>query len=79
MSSSQVKREKIAKSPKRMTISLSEDAADYLEDLADAQGITQSEALRRAIATEAYLQKSIKAGYKVLLENGKEIRELIFR
>ncbi|MBW4460470.1 MAG: hypothetical protein KME47_09555 [Nodosilinea sp. WJT8-NPBG4] len=65
--------------PKRMSINLTGDAAEYLEDLAESQGITQTEALRRAIATESYIQKSIKEGYRVLLQNKDEIREIVFR
>ncbi len=65
---------------KRMSVTLSADAAELLEWLATTQGITQIEALRKAIATEAYLHKEIKQGSKVLLLNSdKEVREVIFR
>lgn len=71
---------KKSKSPKRMSISLSGDAAWYLEKLAKAQGISQTEALRKAIATEAYLHEAIKEGARVLLEQpNKEIKEIVFR
>ncbi|MBW4429023.1 MAG: ribbon-helix-helix protein, CopG family [Nostoc desertorum CM1-VF14] len=42
-------------SGKQLSISLSDDAAKLLEFLAQTQGITQNEVLRKAIATEAYL------------------------
>ena len=65
---------------KRMSVSLSSDAAELLEWLAVTQGITQTEALRKAIATEAYLYKEIKKGSKtLLLTSDKEVREVIFR
>lgn len=65
---------------KRLSISLSDDAANLLEFLAQSQGITQNEALRRAIATEAYLLEERKNGTKVLLQKSdKEIREVMFR
>lgn len=65
---------------KRISVSLSADAAQMLEYLAKTQGITQNEALRKAIATEAYFQKEIRAGSKVLLQkSNKEIREVVFR
>ena len=65
---------------KRMSVTLSSDAAQLLEWLAATQGITQTEALRKAIATEAYLYKEIKQGSKVLiLTSDKEVREVIFR
>jgi hypothetical protein len=69
-----------ANSRKRLSISLSDDAANLLEFLAQSQGITQNEALRRAIATEAYLLKERMEGTKVLLQKSdKEIREVLFR
>jgi hypothetical protein len=65
---------------KRISVSLSTDAAQMLEYLAKTQGITQNEALRKAIATEAYFQKEIRAGSKILLQKSdKEIREVVFR
>ncbi len=67
-------------SGKRLSISLSDDAANLLEFLAQTQGITQNEALRRAIATEAYLLQERMQGTKVLLQKpDKEIREVLFR
>lgn len=66
--------------PKRMSITLSSDAAKWLELLAESQGITQTEALRKAIATEAYIQKEIAEGSKILIQKAdKEIREVVFR
>lgn len=69
-----------ATSTKRMSVSLSGDAARLLEYLAESQGLTQNEALRKAIATEAYLRQEIDQGAKVLLQKpDKEIREVVFR
>jgi hypothetical protein len=65
---------------KRMSVSLSGDAAKLLAQLAESQGITQNEALRKAIATEAYLRQEIEQGAKVLLHSpDKDIREVVFR
>lgn len=65
---------------KRMSVTLSEEPAAALEWLAATQGISQVEALRRAIATEEFLMREKKAGSKVLLLNPqKEVREVLFR
>jgi hypothetical protein len=65
---------------KRMSISLSGDTAKMLEFLATTQGISQNEALRKAIATEEYLRQEIMQGSKVLLQkSNSEIREVVFR
>lgn len=65
---------------KRMSISLSADIARMLEFLAKSQAISQNEALRKAIATEAYLLEERMQGTKVLLQKpDKEVREVLFR
>ena len=65
---------------KRMSVSLSGDIARMLEFLAKSQGISQNEALRKAIATEAYLLRDRIEGTKVLLQHpDKEVREVLFR
>lgn len=69
-----------ATNTKRMSVSLSGDAARLLEYLAEVQGITQNEALRKAIATEAYIRQEMEQGAKVLLQkSNKDIREVVFR
>ncbi len=66
--------------PKRLSISLSGDAAKLLEWLAKAQGISQNEVIRKAIATEAYFYKEQAEGTTVLIQKAdKEIREVVFR
>jgi predicted DNA-binding protein len=65
---------------KRMSVTLSSEAAQLLEWLAETQGITQAETLRKAITTEAYLYKEIKQGSKVLiLTSEKKKQEVVFR
>ncbi|NEP90919.1 MAG: hypothetical protein F6K18_31190 [Okeania sp. SIO2C2] len=65
---------------KRMSVTLPTDVAEMLEFLATNQGITQNEAIRKAIATEAYFQKEIKQGSTVLIMNSdKSVKEVVFR
>ena len=65
---------------KRMSVTLLQDEAEMLEWLAKEQGITQKEAIRKAIALEAYLYKERKAGSKLLFyTNDGKVREVIFR
>lgn len=66
--------------PKRMSVSLPGDIAGLLKFLADTQGISQNEALRKAIATEAYVQQEVREGSTILVQkSNKEIREVVFR
>jgi hypothetical protein len=65
---------------KRMSVTLSQDAAAALEWMATEQGITQKEAIRKTIALEAYLCKERKAGSKILFYSSDgQVREVIFR
>jgi Ribbon-helix-helix protein, copG family len=71
---------KSIQSTKRMSIGLSGETVELLEFLADSQGISQNEAIRRAIATDVYFLKERLEGSKVLLQKpDKEIREVVFR
>lgn len=62
----------------RLTADLPVEEIDKLKELAAQQGVTLTEALRRAIATEGLLQERRKSGSKVLLEKNGNLSELIF-
>jgi hypothetical protein len=66
--------------PKRMSISLSGQAATILDGLATEQGITQNEALRKAIGTESYIREQILNGSRVVIvhADGQET-DVVFR
>ena len=72
--------EKAKTSPKRMSISLTGQAAEVLDTLATSQDITQNEALRKAIGTEAYIRNEIANGSRVTIirADGKEV-DVVFR
>jgi hypothetical protein len=67
-------------SVKRMSISLTGQSADVLDHLATSQQITQNEALRKAIGTEAYIQAELSNGssFRVIKPDGREV-EIVFR
>lgn len=62
----------------RVTADLPFDEVDSLRDLAAQQGISMTEALRRAIATEGLLQKRRNDGSRILLEKDGRMSELLF-
>ena len=62
----------------RINVELPPDVAQELVDMAKAKGLTISEAIRRSISTESFLQKKRDAGGKVLLDEGGIIKELVF-
>lgn len=65
---------------KRMSVSFSSDFVKLLEDLSHSQGISQNEVLRRAVATEAYIQREVGRGSTILIQKSNgDIREVVFR
>ncbi|NET24422.1 CopG family transcriptional regulator [Okeania sp. SIO1I7] len=66
---------------KRMSVSLPGEVAEMLEYLATSQGITQNEAVRKAIATENYFRKEIIEGGTILIMNAdkKSVKEVVLR
>ena len=64
----------------KMSVNLSDDAARTLKNLADENGVTITEELRRSISTELWLTEVEKAAGKVVVEypDGR-IREVIFQ
>jgi hypothetical protein len=68
------------KSGKRMSISLTGKIAESLDLLAKSQGITQNEALRKAIGTEVYIREELdkKSRFVVIKADGREA-DVIFR
>ncbi len=66
--------------PKRMMVALPAKTARMVEVLSALQSITQSEAIRRAISTEAFIQNEIRQNSKILIETSDgEVKELVFR
>ncbi len=64
---------------KRMTIFIPDNLVKHLEWLAKIQGISQAEAIRKAIATESFIQQEIDRGSKVLIETDRSVKEVVFR
>lgn len=64
----------------KLTVNLAEDVAQALKEMADRRGISITEAVRRAISTEKFIEDETAAGSKVLVEDkDKTIRQVVFR
>ena len=64
--------------PRKVTVNLPEEAIEAIQAYADARGITFTEALRRFISREKYLNDEVAAGGKVLIEKpDRSLRELV--
>jgi len=65
---------------RRMSISITEDAAVALKEIAERRGVNMSVALGQAIAIDRLLSDEMARGGRVLIEKPDEtIRELIIR
>lgn len=67
-----------AQSKVRLNADLSPDVAKALKELAEKQGVSLTEALSRAIGTESTLAAKRRKGAKVLVQEGSEVKELVF-
>lgn len=65
---------------KRVSVLLPLETIKQLDAIASRHGITMTDAIRRAIATEAYIESEIQENSKILLQKSdKTLREVVFR
>jgi len=64
----------------RLSVNLSRDVALTLRNMAQQQGVTVTEALRRAIGTEKFLRDETSTGSKILIEDtNNKFKQIILR
>ncbi len=65
---------------KRVSVSLPLDTIEKLDKIASRHGITMTDAIRRAIATEAYIDREIQENSKILIQKSdNSLMEVVFR
>ena len=65
---------------KRVSVSLPLETIEKLDQIASRHGITMTDAIRRAIATEAYIDSEIQENSKILIQKSDNtLREVVFR
>ncbi|GAB1516803.1 ribbon-helix-helix protein, CopG family [Actinophytocola sp. KF-1] len=70
-----------SKSTTKLTVNLSQEVVDILRDLADREGTTMTEVLRRAIAVQKYLADEQDEGKNILIEDPEKntVRQLVLK
>lgn len=64
----------------KVSANLPADVVATLRDLAERQGITMTEVLRRAISTEKFIEDTRASGSRILIQDREEkVRELVYR
>jgi predicted transcriptional regulator len=64
----------------KMSVNLSDQAAKTLKEMAEKNGVTVTEQLRRSISTELWREQVEEGGGKVLVEDPSgEVREIRFQ
>jgi predicted transcriptional regulator len=64
----------------KMSVNLSDDAATTLKDMANRNGVTVTEQLRRSIATEVWRENVEASNGTVLVEDASgNVREIVFQ
>jgi predicted transcriptional regulator len=63
----------------RLSVNLSTEVAEALQWIAEKHGSTITEAVRRCISTQKYVEEALDKGAKILVaEDGQPVRELVF-
>ena len=63
----------------RLSVNLSTEVAEALQWIAEKHGSTITEAVRRCISTQRYVEEALDKGAKILIaEDGQPVRELVF-
>ncbi len=63
----------------RVSLNLPEDVVNVLKQMAAQEGRTMTEIIRRGIETENFLAELRKRSAKILVKDGKEVREVVFK
>ena len=65
----------------KVSVNLPADAVDWLKEIAESDGITMTEALRRSISTQKFVKETVDKGGKLLVEDPdqKALRQVVFR
>ncbi len=65
---------------KRVSVSLPLETIEKLDAISRRHGITMTDAIRRAIATEDYIESEIQEDSKILIQKSDNtLREVVFR
>lgn len=63
---------------RKVTVNLPEDQVRFLQEIAEAEDLTFTDVLRRAINSEKFFVQQENTGNKVLVEEaGQRIREVV--
>jgi hypothetical protein len=66
-------------STKRVTVTLGEVDQERLDEIASTERVTKNDAIRRALATEHFVTRTLAAGRKLLVEDPDgTVREIEF-
>jgi hypothetical protein len=67
------------RSAQRLSVNLSPDVAEALQWIAEKHGSTVTDAVRRCISTQKYVEEALDKKAKILIaEEGQPVRELVF-
>ena len=68
-----------ARTVQRLSVNLSPEVAEALQWIAEKHGSTITEAIRRCISTQKYVEEALDKRAKILIaEEGQPVRELVF-
>jgi predicted transcriptional regulator len=69
----------LSTSSKRVTVTLSEADQERLDEIAREERVSQNEAIRRALATEEFIVRTLANGRKIMVQDADgTLREVEF-
>jgi hypothetical protein len=65
----------------KVSVNLPANEVEWLKQIAENDGITMTEALRRSISTQKFVKDTVEKGGKLLVEDPdqKALRQVVFR
>jgi hypothetical protein len=63
---------------RRLTVNVAADVGDAIEEMAQQQGITIADLIRRAVSTYRFVRDEVGQGHKILVEQDRSVREVTF-
>lgn len=61
----------------RLSVNISDDAANYLKEQAATHGVSVTEIVRRCVAISKLLGDEQSAGHEILIKSGDTYRQLV--
>jgi predicted transcriptional regulator len=64
---------------KSYSVRLSDETIADIKEMAEAQGMTATAVVHKAIATEKFIREQIESGARIIIHKGNSLQEVLFK